>query len=457
MVPASEGPKAVSRGGRTAYHSRMDCHRLLGAALALSLAASATAGDRVETKARAAERPVAVGDFDFSELLAPYRRAEERRGQPLDPDTVLAANGLDPSLLSFELKTRFEEAQGRPADLRALSLQAHYAGEHVGGISLDAGTPGTLGVAVSGVGTPKDLSSEGPQAQRNRFKGTGLGRLMYLTAARMAAELGGKEVVSSPIYWLSDDARAFWKKLEIEGWAEKDRATTGWRIKRDRLAAATAKSHPFFLQRLKKPDDSADRLPAAALAEFEPHSVAVADSWLRFSDFEIDESIASLLQAPNLQAGMTISRVGDDLRRSDSTVRRGNVRTFNPMGQLPDGVQDKLTRFAEDLYRLYARAKGREPQKVVLALRATSDTRGVRVDRELGGDAESGLHDHFQPHRPDVVDFVLALRGPGSLVKIGDEVRSIETGQVVFFGSKVLHGSPASQETRLIVLGSIEP
>lgn len=107
---------------------------------------------------------------------------------------------------------------------------------------------------------------------------------------------------------------------------------------------------------------------------------------------------------------------------------------------------------------VYFKEYGIYPVEVQMNIRATSNSKGFTIRPGRNGGDQDGLHNHlprhpFEPKPLQVMDFVLALKGPGPVVLKGQRVEETKGNELVLMGIEVLHGSPQSIEDRLVVVG----
>lgn len=195
-----------------------------------------------------------VESLSFEQLSAFAPLEPALRGAPYDPSATFTLKGLDPSEFSFQVTTLYSQ---RGNSLDSLTIDVRYGSEAVGHIFLEPHPKEPDALWASGVNIYADA---GPKPRPSRFQGKGLGTLMYLMAARLAGDLGYKDVVSTQegdALQFSDDAKRLWERLEAYGVAQSEGPSGArqWRTKQARVRDATSRAYPYFLIQLQNPEE----------------------------------------------------------------------------------------------------------------------------------------------------------------------------------------------------------
>ena len=187
-----------------------------------------------------------------------------------------------------------------------------------------------------------------------------------------------------------------------------------------------------------------DTCEQSLMSPFDEHSIIIRDAWISFTEKEVEEATKALWKLDrrhNVQASFILNE--NDL-----------MEVWELNQKLPGSVMEKLKKLAIDFKNIYKEAKGTSPNRVQLSIRLTSNTVGHSVRPDAFYKVpESGLHDHWKESSKDDIDILWTLKGQGSRVLKDGMVESIGTNKVVLFGSKVKHGSPDTNDLRLLIVG----
>lgn len=99
---------------------------------------------------------------------------------------------------------------------------------------------------------------------------------------------------------------------------------------------------------------------------------------------------------------------------------------------------------------------GRRAEKIYFVIRVTSNQIGYAIRPGVPG-TNNGFHIHNAELPGDALNlgFVWALRGPGVVYQIGEELYYTPQGKIAALGHAVFHGSPDTENVRLVIVGGI--